>query len=223
MSPIFAYFYCYFLSWGFMNKTTQKNNTKKSHLHAINWIQVSNIELSTGGFTFKESHYKNTKNLTQQAGILSKLLKFHVTLSHWTEDMYSAIDANVTQQKAADFRNNPSELARRVLDTRSSCKLLKPWTALAKEICPSVASAVWFIKSQSLSLSLFWTFSLLLPPHLAILWSSLHCTKCRRFIPQQNSFSVAWQLLIFVLALLFIRFLPLFWRSAPVETGIFFP
>ena len=77
------------------------------------------------------------------------------------------------------------------------------------------------IKDISLYSFFLSTFFLLSPQHSATLWSSLRFTKCRRFILRQNFCSAALLWVIFVLALLFSRFLLPFWWESQVETGVF--
>ena len=80
----------------------------------------------------------------------------------------------------------------------------------------------WLIKHHSLYSFFLWTFFWLSPQHSATLWSLLLFAKCRRFILQQNVCSAAWLWLIFVLALLFSRFLlPFLWKSQ-VANGVLF-
>ena len=103
---------------------------------------------------------------------------------------------------------------------KSSCIDLKTMMDISEHGNLSTSGQLHWVINQRPSLYWFflWTFFLLSPQHLATLWSSLRFTKCRRFIRQQNVCSAAWLWLIFVLPLLFSRFLLL---KSQVETGIF--
>ena len=91
------------------------------------------------------------------------------------------------------------------------------------KLCKSKSTSLGDLLNTILSIYCFlWTFFLLSPQHSVTLWSSLRFTKCRRFILQQNVCSTAWLWVIFVLALLFSRFLLRCWWESQVETGALF-